>query len=96
MITEEQWIEGAQDAVKIATMLQPLIAAGSPGFGIGLNIFVKVVQGAIDNEPKAKALIEQIKTGTIPTAAELHKYSVDYESAYQKLHDDIAKKLAGG
>ncbi len=94
MTTEEQWIEGAQVAVKIAEALQPLLAAGAPGFAIGLSIFAKVIQAGVDNEPKAKALIERIKSGDIPTPEEMKQHMDEYEAAHLELQAAIDAKLA--
>jgi len=78
----------------IVRTLEPIVGLAIPGISSALSIGTKIIQGVIDNEPIAVSLYNRIKSGEVPTPAELQKYAADYETAYQKLNASILAKLA--
>jgi hypothetical protein len=86
--------EVVQVVGEVVTVLAPIAAAADPAIAGAVAIGAKIVAGAIALEPQAVALLNQIKGGTPPTAAQLAQYASDYEAAYQKLNADITAKLA--
>lgn len=79
---------------QVVTALAPIAEAVVPEAAVAISLGQKIIQGVIAAEPKAVALFEQIKSGTVPTGDQLQQYAADYEAAYQKLNADINAKLA--
>lgn len=88
------WETIAGDVVAVVTALAPFASAAFPEAALALGVATKLLQGALALEPEAVALINQIKSGTPPTPAQLQQFDANYEAAYQKLKSDLAAKIA--
>ncbi len=91
MENEQDWTEIAARVAEAVRIIAP-IAAGvtSPAVGAGILIAAQIVDGAMKGVPAAKALLDQINSGSTPSAEDLQKYLADYDAA----HDDLAAAIA--
>lgn len=91
---DTNWIAIAKTVSQLVTVAAPVVETLTPVAAPAVAVFEKILQGVIDAEPTATDLYNRIVSGADPTPEELQQFSSDYEASYQKLKDDIAKKLA--
>lgn len=93
-MTREQFLvglkQGAQIVAQVATILS---AAGVPIAGAAAT-GIKIALGVAEQIPEAVAAYDRIKSGDIPTQAELDAWSIEEDTAYAKLMADIAAEEA--
>lgn len=89
-----QWTEIAQTVADLVNAAAPIIGALAPEAAPALSIAEKILHGVIAAEPVAISLYSRITSGDVPSSAELQQFAVAYETSYQRLKADIARKLA--
>ncbi|HSV14223.1 MAG TPA: hypothetical protein VLI90_08180 [Tepidisphaeraceae bacterium] len=76
----------------------PIVDAGVgialPELAPAIDAGTKILQGVLAEEPAAKALYDQIKSGETPTADQIAAIESSYEADYQQLKADIAAAKA--
>lgn len=92
------WDKVAQGVNTFVTAAAPFVDAGiaafAPEAAVAVSLGEKIITGVMAEEPAAKALYNQISSGTPPTPDQLQELEANYEADYQKTKADIAVQIA--
>jgi hypothetical protein len=95
--TPSTWQTVADDVNAIFQKIEPLITvaeAAYPPAAAAMDIVDKIIQGYSVLEPTAVEFVNQIRSGTPLTPAQLQQYASERQEAYVQAKADIAAALA--
>ncbi len=88
------WNTITKNVVSFVNDGAPIAEQLLPEYAPAIQIGAKLLTGAANAEPAAVDLVNTIRSGQMPSPADLQQFATDYEDSYQALHADIAARLA--